>query len=131
MGVTIDRPALAAGIVAGGAVAVPLAIAAGVVSSKLLGFVALVGVGVGAAVAARRQRRGAPLAHGLLTTIGLWAVLQVIRLVRLAVTDKALAPQKAFSNLLLALVAGLIGALVGSRIASRAGSLPSTGTSAT
>jgi len=124
--VSFDRPALAAGIVGGGTVSVPLAIAAGVVSNRLLGLVALLAVGAGAAIAARRQRQGAPLAHGLVTTIVLWAVLQMIRFTRLAVTHHALAPQSSLANLLRALVVGLAGALIGGRIAHRGGSLPSS-----
>jgi hypothetical protein len=132
--VSIEPPALVVGISTAAMIAVPVAIVGGVLyhqghrgAANLLGFVALVAVAIGAGRAARAQHQGTPLAHGLLTALALWVVLQAIRLAVRAIGHDPLQPAKAFSNLLLALVAGLIGALVAARRRPGAGSLPSDG----
>jgi putative membrane protein (TIGR04086 family) len=124
----LDPGALLRGVAVAAVVVVPVAVAGTILTDGddpspglvgLFSVLTLLGLVLGAAVAARRQDLGLPLAHGLVTTLVLFVVLQVIRLTRRAVAGDDLELAKAFSNLLLCLATGTIGGLAGGRLRAR------------
>jgi putative membrane protein (TIGR04086 family) len=127
--IDLDGDALRRGIAVAAAVSVPTALISWLFvdgepgeSRPLLvvfSLLVLAGLVIGAAVAARWQRTGTPLTHGLVTTVVVWAGLTVIRLVRLAWSGDGLDLAASVSNLLLSLVAGAVGGLIGGRLAGR------------
>ncbi|MGD9702132.1 MAG: hypothetical protein AB7Q42_06495 [Acidimicrobiia bacterium] len=82
--------------------------------AALLGLGSFLGFVLGAGVAAWRQRRGAPLSHGVATAIGVFVVVQfVFGLIRLA-GGNSLHLGKIIVSLSLTALAGLIGGFLGS-----------------
>ncbi|MGD9793313.1 MAG: hypothetical protein AB7V43_07505 [Acidimicrobiia bacterium] len=119
-----DHHAIARGLVWALAVAVP----AGLISPSLdrdswvlapLTAMVMAGLIVGAATAARRQVRGLPLAHGLVTALIAWAFAQSLGIVRRLIRDSEISGSKILSSMLLSMIAGTIGGLIGSRRANR------------
>lgn len=127
--IDVDTDALRRGVAVAAAVAIPVAVLAFVFIGDTAGergpvlflfsLVVLAALVAGAAVAGYLQRTGTPLAHGIVTALVVWAVLTVIRLVRLAFGDGDVAWAPVVSNLLLSLIAGTVGGLVGGRRAAR------------
>ena len=127
--IDLDADALRKGIAIAAVITIPTAFASWIwiddESNKrqpvivVFSLIVLAGLILGAAVAARLQRAGTPLAHGIVTVLVVWAVLSVVRLVRLAVAGDNLDGRGLMSNLLLSLIAGTVGGLVGGRLAGR------------
>ena len=125
--IELDRPALLRGLAVAAVIAVPAAIVGLWASDRdnlgwlgaLAVFVVLLGLIAGAAVAAHRQAVGAPLAHGIVTAATLFVVIQLIGLLRRAVTGDDIAWARILSSAVLALVAGAIGGVIGGRVEGR------------
>ncbi|HEX9258406.1 MAG TPA: hypothetical protein VF855_02640 [Acidimicrobiales bacterium] len=81
--------------------------------------IVLGGLVAGSALAAMRQQVGLPLAHGLVSALTVFGVLQVVRLVRLVASDNDIRWNAVLSNLLLSIIAGTVGGLVGTRVTLR------------
>ena len=118
--IDVDRPALRAGVAVAAAIAVPVALAywlfddvQGVLA--LFTLLVLAGLVIGSAVAGSRQRTGAPLAHGLLTSLVVFGVLTLVRVARLLLGGDGAGGRWLVSNLLLSLIAGTVGGLIGGR----------------
>ena len=121
----LDRHALVAGALRAALVAVPAGLVAQVLAGDdddagggvaLLAVVVLVGLTWGAASAARRQRRGTPLTHGIVTAAGVFVVVQAVGIVRRAIAGQDITWSRLASSLLLSLLAGLLGGVIGSRL---------------
>jgi putative membrane protein (TIGR04086 family) len=69
---------------------------------------------IGAAIAARRQQRGTPFLHGIVTSAAVVVLLAVVRIARRAVAGHG-PGLSVMSNLLLGIVCGIIGGLIGGR----------------
>lgn len=92
--------------------------------STLLRLGALLGFLLGAGIAAWVQQRGLPLAHGLVTAIGAFVVVQTVFVVGRAVVGNPLRLTAFLANLPLAAGAGLFGGFLGLWLQSR-GVVPS------
>lgn len=90
----------------------------------LLRLGALLGFLLGAGVAAWVQQRGLPLAHGLVTALGTFAVVQAGFIVGRAIVGNDLRLSAFVANLPLAVGAGLFGGFLGLWLQSR-GAVPS------
>ena len=119
-----DHHAISRGLVWALAVAVP----AGLISPGLdedswvlapLTAVVMAGLIIGAATASRRQTRGLPLAHGLVTALIAWAFAQSLGIIRRLIRDTDVSGSKILSSMLLSMIAGTIGGLIGSRRSTR------------
>jgi putative membrane protein (TIGR04086 family) len=124
----LDHPALLRGIVVAAIVAVPAGVIAQFVGDSdsrpgwfgtLLFLVALAGLAAGGYVAARDQRRGTPLTHGILASVTTFAVVEAVGIVRRLITSTDISWSRIASSLLLSLIAGTIGGLLGMRRARR------------
>ena len=82
-------------------------------------FVVLLGLVAGSAVAAHRQEVGAPLVHGILTAAVLFVAIQLIGIVRRAITGDEIVWARILSSAVLALVAGAVGGVIGGRVEGR------------
>jgi hypothetical protein len=124
----VDRDAVWRGVLVGGAIATPAGIIAflggdGATGSvpawaSVLALVAIAGLGVGAAVAARAQRLNMPLQHGMIAAIVVFAVIQGFGIIRRAIAGDTIAWSRIASSTLLALVAGAVGGALGGRTRS-------------
>jgi hypothetical protein len=127
--VTLDGEAIARGCAVGALIAVPagvLAFLGGEGGSgtghvpgwaSLLALVAIVGLGIGAAVAARRQQLRAPLQHGIVTALVVFAVIQGFGIVRRVVAGESISWSRILSSAVLTMVAGTVGGAIGGRMA--------------
>ena len=128
---SLDLEALAAGALRAALVAVPAGLLAQVLAGGdgdgggvgVLAVVVLVGLTWGATSAARRQRRGMPLTHGIVTAVGVFVVVQAIGVVRRTIAGDEVTWSRIASSLLLSVLAGLLGGVIGSRLSR----LPATG----
>ena len=123
----LDRAALLAGIVTAVIICVPAALIGQAIDDSstndnpsagalLLVAVVLVGLAIGATVAAMRQEVGAPLVHGIVTAIVTFVLVQGIGVIRHLVTDEDILWSRVLSSALLSMVAGTIGGLIGGRL---------------
>jgi putative membrane protein (TIGR04086 family) len=80
---------------------------------------------IGAAIAARRQTRGTPFLHGIVTTAIVVIVLALVRVVRRAIQGHG-PGLSVMSNLLLGIVCGIVGGLIGGRRGRSAGRSPAS-----
>lgn len=122
----VDLHALRAGALVAAAIAVPAGIIAQVFADddggtsgwiSLFALAVLVGLAAGAAVAARLQRTGTALTHGILTAVGVFVVVQAAGLVRRSIAGDDITWSRIASSFLLSLMAGTVGGLVGSFLA--------------
>lgn len=128
--VKIDRDALFAGIVVAAIIAVPAAIIGQAVddssSSDPSGFalllvaVVLAGLVAGSTVAAMRQQLDTPLAHGILTAVVTFVIVQGIGIIRHLVIGEEVLWSRVLSSALLSMVAGTLGGLLGGRLRQQA-----------
>lgn len=130
-----DLAALRAGGAVSLAFAVPLSVAARVLTDRaeddgststwasLLAFAALLAFVLGAGVAAWHQDRRTPLSHGIVAAVGAFVIGQAVLLVVRVVGGGDIRWFAIAVNLTLTLVAGTIGGLVGSMM-RRAGLVP-------
>lgn len=129
-----DIDAIKAGAGVCAAFAVPLQVLALLFDdagfTTLLRLGALLGFLLGAGVAAWVQQRGLPLAHGLVTALGTFAVVQAAFIIGRAVMGNDLRLSAVIANLPLAAGAGLFGGFLGLWLQSR-GAVPSIRRSAT
>lgn len=86
---------------------------------------ALVGFVLGAGVAAWTQQRGLPLAHGMVTAIGTYAIAQAVFIAVRALQGREIHWYAALFNLTPVLAAGMVGGFLGQTL-QRRGVLPST-----
>ena len=121
----LDGAALAAGALRAALVAVPAGLVAQVLAGDdddagggvaVLAVVVLLGLTWGAMSAARRQRRGTPLTHGIVTAAGVFLIVQAVGVVRRTVAGEDITWSRLASSLLLSLLAGLLGGVIGSRL---------------
>jgi hypothetical protein len=117
----LDGNAIRAGAVLAALVTIPAGVAAiAFDGSTLLVMVALVGLIVGGARAARVQQRGTPLRHGIVTAVGVYLVVQAIGVLRRAVDpDLDVGWARIASNVVLAALCGTMGGVIGGRLGSR------------
>ena len=123
----LDRGALRAGALTAAAVAVPAGVIAQVLDDgddagwlvTVLGLVVLGGLVLGAAIAARRQREGTPLTHGMVTAVGVFVVVQAAGVLRRTLSGDDVTWSRLLSNLLLSMLAGVAGGMIGSRLNDR------------
>jgi hypothetical protein len=122
----LDGRALSEGGLIAAAVAVPAGVLGRVLSDReddlgwlwLLVVVVLVGLVLGAGVAAWRQERGLPLTHGIVTAVGVFVVVQAIGIVVQLVAGDDISWARIASSLLLSLMAGTVGGVLGSLLLS-------------
>ena len=119
-----DRAALRSGVGACIMLAVPLQVLALIAGSDSgwslpLRLGALVGFFLGAGVAAWAQQRGFPLAHGLVTAIGSFAVVQTGFIVGRAIAGDDLRMWSAVANLAPVVGVGLLGGFLGQALQRR------------
>lgn len=124
-----DPAAIRAGAGVALVFAVPFQIGAQVVGgdsgwSLPLRLLSLVGFLLGAGVAAWVQQRDLPLAHGLVTAIGAFAIAQLCFIVARAIGGHDLRLLAAFANLAPVAGVGLIGGRLGQAL-QRSGAMPS------
>ena len=125
--IELDRPALLRGMAVAALIAVPAALVGLWASDRddlgwlgaLAVVVVLLGLIIGAAVAAHRQEVGAPLAHGIVTAAALFVLIQVVGIVRRAIIGDEIVWARILSSAVLALVAGAIGGVIGGRVEGR------------
>jgi uncharacterized membrane protein YfcA len=123
--IDLDADALRKGIAVAAVITIPIALASWIwiddESTKrqpvivVFSLIVIGGLILGAALAAQLQRTGTPLAHGIVTVLVVWAVLSIVRLVRLTVAGDDLDVRGLVSNLLISLIAGTVGGLIGGR----------------
>ena len=122
MAMSLDRRALYEGVSVAALTAVPFGVVARLVSTTdkpsgwgtLLAVLVLLGLVLGAGVAAWRQQAGTPLTHGIITAVGVFLVVQIVGTTRRAIAGDALHWGRIASSMLLSLVAGVIGGMLGS-----------------
>jgi hypothetical protein len=85
----------------------------------VLVVIVLAGLVLGAGVAARRQDRGLPLTHGVVTAVGVFVVVQAAGIVLRLVGGDEINWSRVASSLLLSLMAGMLGGLLGSFVPSQ------------
>lgn len=131
----LDRAALIAGIVVSLIICVPAALIGQALDDSsssnnpsttvsLLAILVLVGLVVGATVAARRQTLDAPLVHGIVTAIVTFVLVQGIGVLRRFATSEDVSWSRILSSALLSMVAGTVGGLVGGRLRHEAEQSP-------
>ena len=82
--------------------------------ASVLALASFLGFVLGAGVAAWRQRRGAPLSHGVVTAVGVFVVVQILFAVIRVAGGNSLNVGKIIVSLSLTALAGLLGGLLGS-----------------
>jgi putative membrane protein (TIGR04086 family) len=123
----LDRTALLAGIITAVIICVPAALIGQAIDDPatnenpsagalLLVAVVLIGLAIGATVAAMRQQVGAPLVHGIVTAIVTFVLIQGIGVVRHLIANEDILWSRVLSSALLSMVAGTVGGLVGGRL---------------
>lgn len=124
-----DVDAIKAGAGVCATFAVPLQVLAIVFDDSgltaLLRLGALLGFLLGAGVAAWVQQRGLPLAHGLVTALGAFVIVQLGFIIGRAIVGSELRVSAFVANLPLAAGAGLFGGFLGMWMQAR-GAVPST-----
>jgi putative membrane protein (TIGR04086 family) len=126
--IRLDRGAIGRGALVAALIAVPAALVGAWASDRddlgwlggLAVVVVLIGLVVGGAVAANRQRLGAPLTHGILAAGLLFVVVQAFGIIRRLIADDQIVWSRVLSSAVLALVAGAIGGVIGGRLDIRA-----------
>jgi putative membrane protein (TIGR04086 family) len=118
----LDRHALGRGVAVAAAIAVPVAIVANVVVDDnkthsgwiaLLSLAVLVGLGIGAAVAAREQQNGTPLTHGIVCALAVFIAVNAFGIVRRSIAGDDIRWGRIASTAVLAVVAGTVGGMIG------------------
>lgn len=117
----LDGHALARGGLVAAAIAVPVSIVANVFVDQdhtsgwnvLLSLAVLVGLAIGAALAAREQDRGTPLTHGIVCAAAVYVVVNVIGIVRRTVAGDDVRWGRLASTAVLAIIAGTAGGVIG------------------
>ena len=82
--------------------------------ASVLALASFLGFVLGAGVAAWRQRRGAPLSHGVVTAVGVFVIVQTLFAVIRVAGGNSLNVGKIVVSLSLTALAGLLGGLLGS-----------------
>lgn len=82
--------------------------------ASALTVLVLVGLVLGAGVAAWKQRRGTPLTHGIVTAVGAFVVIQTFGVARRSLAGEPLHWSRIVSSLVLSGLAGMLGGLMGS-----------------
>lgn len=125
---TLDRDALRRGVTVAVAITVPAAVVSWLTDrgtgrggpAGLLTLVVVLGLLLGGFAAASQQRLNAPLTHSLITVLGVVAMLQIMRVVRLGVLGRPLNLPASLGNLLLGLVTSVAaGLLAGQKTGKR------------
>jgi putative membrane protein (TIGR04086 family) len=120
--IDLDRRALGRGVAWGALIAVPIAIVANVVVDDdkthsgwiaLLSVGVLVGLAVGAAVAAREQHKGTPLTHGIVCAVAVFVAVNAFGIVRRSIAGDDIRWGRIASTAVLAVVAGTVGGMIG------------------
>ncbi|MDQ1426258.1 MAG: hypothetical protein QOD72_3756 [Acidimicrobiaceae bacterium] len=120
--IELDYPAIGRGIAVAAVIAVPVAVVANVLVDDnqqhsgwiaLLSLGVLVGLGVGAAVAARRQHNGTPLTHGIVCALAVFVAVNAFGIVRRSIAGDDIHWGRIASTAVLAVVAGTIGGMIG------------------
>jgi putative membrane protein (TIGR04086 family) len=136
--IDLDRRALGNGIAVAAAIAVPVAVVAAFTLDDserhsawvaLLSVAVLIGLVVGAAVAARQQRNGTPLTHGIVSALAVFVAVNGFGVVRRAVAGDDIRWARIASTAVLAVVAGAVGGMIGAfrhdtRITEAGGAAP-------
>ncbi len=81
--------------------------------ASVLALASFLGFVLGAGVAAWRQRRGAPLSHGVVTAVGVFVIVQILFAVIRVAGGNSLNVGKIIVSLSLTALAGLLGGLLG------------------
>ncbi len=123
----LDPRAVLRGTLVALVVAVPFAVVGQVVLDPdtssgwgvLLAVGVLFGLLVGGFAAAREQRVGAPLAHGIVAALAAFAAVQVLGIARRLVAGDDIRWGRIVSSALLSLIAGTLGGLLASRAPDR------------
>jgi hypothetical protein len=111
-GLEIDWRAIAIGMAVAAVVAMPVGVFG---RAPLWALVILAALVLGAVVAARTQRVGAPLTHGIVAAVGLYVVVQAMGVLARTIRGDDLHWAQYASSLLLSLAAGTVGGLIGGR----------------
>jgi putative membrane protein (TIGR04086 family) len=120
--IDLDRRALGRGVAVAAAIAVPVAIVANLVVDDnkthsgwiaLMSLAVLVGLGVGAAVAAREQQNGTPLTHGIVCALAVFVAVNAFGIVRRSIAGDDIRWGRIASTAVLAVVAGTVGGMIG------------------
>jgi hypothetical protein len=122
----LDLRALYEGAVVAATFAVPAGVVGRVLSDRrddlgwlwILVIVVLLGLVLGAGVAAWRQQKGLPLTHGIVTAVGVFVVVQAVGIVVQLVAGDSVNWSRIASSLLLSLMAGTVGGVLGSLLLS-------------
>jgi putative membrane protein (TIGR04086 family) len=118
----LDTRAIYEGAMVAAVIAVPAGVFGRILSDRqnkpdwlwVLVLIVLAGLMLGAGVAAWRQDRGLPLAHGVVTAVGVFVVVQAIGVVIRLLSGDGISWSRVASSLLLSLMAGMVGGLLGS-----------------
>jgi ABC-type transport system involved in cytochrome c biogenesis permease subunit len=124
-----DVPALRAGGSVALAIAVPLTIVARLLNDAAddgdggqsglapwLGFLALLAFVIGAGVAAWHQEKNAPYSHGIVASVGAYAIAQAILLVYALVANRDVSLLNIATSLTFTALAGTVGGFLGSNV---------------
>ena len=118
-----DIPAIRAGASVALVFAVPLSIAARLVSGSgwavLLSFAAALGFLLGAAVAAWHQQKRTPLSHGLVTAISTYSAAQAVFIILKLIRGGDIAWSGVMFNLAITMTMGVFGGFLGSSMQQR------------
>ena len=122
----LDRQALYEGASVAAMIAVPAAVLGRILSNRrnelgwlwILVVIVLVGLVLGAGVAAWRQEKGLPLTHGIVTAVGVFVVVQAVGVLVQLVAGDSVNWSRIASSLLLSLMAGTVGGVLGSVLLS-------------
>jgi hypothetical protein len=122
----LDGRALYEGASVAAMIAVPAGVLGRVLSDRrnelgwlwILVVIVLVGLVLGAGVAAWRQEKGLPLTHGIVTAVGVFVVVQAVGVVVQLIAGDSVNWSRIASSLLLSLMAGTVGGVLGSVLLS-------------
>jgi putative membrane protein (TIGR04086 family) len=124
----VDAQAVVRGAAVALAIAVPVQVLAVVLTdddarsgwTPVLVLVIVGGLVAGAAVAARRQDRGTPLTHGIVTALGAYLSAQLVLSLAKLLRGDDVRWGRIVTNLTLSLVAGIAGGMIGAAARRRA-----------